>query len=324
MPSIMRYAGLAAAIAIGSAGKAQALPVTHHVYHEKTAHTEITLAFPQTGVKAIDDDIKAIVAKKARQFRTLARGDYVEGDGVYTDDADYTLARNDAQVLAVIWHEIADFHGAHPSNDIFTANYLLPDGWRVYLPEIVDGARGFKRISALAIPSLARQLTDPEGPADKDWIAKGAAPDAINFQHFALLRDKLHIEFPSYQVAAYAAGPQTVEIPLAQLASVMRPNWRAPQASFACAEARAPLEIAICSDARLARLDRQVAETYFQHIGWSKDGSIGAKVAALQAEQRNWLKSRDTACANRGGAAEVSCLTALYRARLDALESMTE
>lgn len=303
---------------------AEALTVTHRVYAEKTRLIDISLAYPETGVKTIDDDIKAIIAKKAKQFRSLAQGDYQKGESAYTDDADYHVARNDGQVFAVIWEEEADFHGAHPSNEIFTANYLLPDGWRIYLPEIVDGSQGFKRISALAIASLDKQLTGPDLMSDRDWIAKGAAPDAINFENFVLLRDRLHIEFPSYQVAAYAAGPQTVEIPLAQLAAVMRHDWRAPQASFGCAGVSAPLEIAICSDAHLARLDRQVAETYFEHIGWSKDGSIGAKVAALKAEQRAWLKSRDQACGSRQGAAGVSCLMTLYRSRLDVLESMTE
>jgi uncharacterized protein YecT (DUF1311 family) len=315
-------AGIAVAMAL--AGVARALTVTHRVFAEKTRLTDISLAYPETGVKAIDDDIKSIIAKKAKQFRGLAQGDYLKGQSAYTDDADYHIARNDAQVFAIIWQEEADFHGAHPSNEIFTANYLLPDGWRMYLPEIVDGAGGFRRISALSIASLDKQLSGPDSMSDRDWIAKGAAPDAINFENFALLRDRLHIEFPSYQVAAYAAGPQTVDIPLTQLAAVMRHDWRAPQASFACAGVSAPLEIAICSDAHLARLDRQVAETYFEHIGWSKDGSIGAKVAALKAEQRAWLKARDQACGRRQGPAEVSCLMTLYRGRLDVLESMTE
>jgi len=322
---VLRRTGLSAAIMLASASSAWAVPVTHQVYAEKTLHTDISLSYPQTGMKAIDDDIRATIANTAKEFRGLARGDYQEGDGVYTDHADYRIARNDGQVFAVVWSEEADFHGAHPSSEIFTANYLLPDGWRVYLPEIVDGARGFQRISALAIASLDKQLSGPDALSDRDWIARGAAPVAINFEDFALLHDSLHLEFPSYQVAAYAAGPQTVDIPLAQLASVMRPSWRAPQASFPCAKASAPLEVAICSDPGLARLDRQVGEIYFQHIGWSKDGSIAARVAMLKGEQRAWLKARETACGVQAkGPAEVSCLMMLYRNRLNTLESMTQ
>jgi uncharacterized protein YecT (DUF1311 family) len=317
----LRYACLAVMFALSGAGAAQALTVAHKVYAEKTKLTDISLAYPETGVKAIDGDIRAIIAKKAKEFRSLAKGDYQKGDGVYTDDADYTIARNDGQVFAVAWEVTEDFHGAHPSHEYWTANYLLPDGWRVYLPEIVDGARGLSRISALARSDLDRRLLGGAEPvSDKDWIAKGTAPTAQNFEAFVLMPRALHIQFQSYQVDCYACDDPVEDIPLANLTDVLRKDWRAPQASFACVKASAPIEIAICSDARLARLDRQVGETYFEHIGWSKDGSIGAKVAALKTEQRAWLKSRDTACAGR----QTSCLMTLYRARLDALESMTQ
>jgi uncharacterized protein YecT (DUF1311 family) len=103
-----------------------------------------------------------------------------------------------------------------------------------------------------------------------------------------------------------------VDIPPAKLACVLRPNGRAPQASFPCSRDAA------------RGLDRQVAETYFQQIGWSRDGSIAAKVAALKAGQRTWLKSPDTACGASKGPAAVSCLMMLTRNRLDALERMTQ
>jgi uncharacterized protein YecT (DUF1311 family) len=321
---LLKRAVLIAALTIATAGTSNALTVKHAVYAEKSSHIDVSLAYPVIGIKAIDEDIKTIIAKKAKQFKGLALGNYVEGQGAYTDEADYRIARNDGDVFSVVWNEEADFHGAHPSNEIFTANYLLPDGWRVYLPEILDGERGIKRVSALSIASLDKQLTGPDGMSDKDWIAKGAAPAGPNFEVFEILKDKLRIEFVDYQVAAYAAGPQAVEIPRSQIASVMRSNWRAPQASFPCAQAGTALEKTICSDAHLARLDRQVAEAYFQRIGWAKDGSIGKKPAALQDEQRAWLKTRDTSCGAKAGSEEVSCLVVLYRARLDTLESMTD
>ncbi|MGD0191135.1 MAG: lysozyme inhibitor LprI family protein [Rhizomicrobium sp.] len=322
--SRLKRAAFAAVLVVATPGMANALTVKHAVYTEKSSHVDISLEYPVTGVKAIDDDIKAIVAKKAKQFKSLALGDYVEGQGAYTDEADYKIARNDGEVFSVVWNEEADFHGAHPANEIFTANYLLPDGWRVYLPEILDGERGIKRVSALSIASLDKQLAGPDAMSDRDWIAKGAAPDAPNFEVFEILKDKLRVEFVDYQVAAYAAGPQAVEIPFSQIASVMRADWRAPQASFPCAHAQSALEKTICSDAHLARLDRQVSEAYFQRVGWAKDGSIGKKPAAMQDEQRAWLKTRDASCSSNIGSVGVSCLMALYHSRLDTLERMTD
>jgi len=321
---------LAALLALGFAGAAHggdALPVTRHMLTEKTSLTDASLAYPQTGLRTIDDDIKALITKRAAEFKKLAEGygrDKGGGGrptGAYGQDVDYRIARNDAQVFAVIWDEETDFHGAHPSHDIFVANYLRPDGWRIYLPEILDGERGIAKLAALAGADLNRRLTGPDGISDKDTIAEGTKPVATNFADFALLVGKVHIEFPQYQVASYAAGPQAVDVPLAKLADVMRRDWRAPQASFPCVAAHAPIEIAICSDAHLARLDRQVAETYFLHLGWVKSGALGTPLATLENEQRAWLATRDKACHPTPG--YIACLTGLYRARLDKLESLT-
>jgi|SRR5215469_10287481 len=317
-------AGMAASIVLLAAQAGAALPVVKKSFSETRKHYEIGLSYPQTGVKAIDDDIRAIITKHADTFRKLAVSDTLPHEMPYSDDADYDIVRNDGKYFVVDWGEEIDLGGAHPSNEIFTANYQLPDGWRIFLPEMVDGDRGIRRVSELARAALDRQLVGPDPMSDKNWIATGTAPVAKNFENFTLLPKSLCIEFPPYQVAAFAAGPQEVKIPLGDLASVMRTDWRAPQASFPCAQAATPLEKAICSNVPLARLDREVAETYFEMIRRSKEGSITPKVEALKAGQRAWLASRDTACANKQGPAGIACLTSLYSRRVTALESTTE
>lgn len=299
---------------------AHALPVTKRSLTEKSKRIEISIAYPQTGIKAVDDDIRAIVAQKARDFAKVAQ-DSDSGDtsaGPFTDDTDYTIARNDKQVFSVTWQSLEDYHGAHPSHEYFTANYLLPDGWRVFLPEIVDGARGLARLSTLARTDLKKQLLGGREPmSDADWIAKGTAPEAPNFDAFALLPSRLRIQFQSYQVDCYACGDPTVDVPFAALAGVVRADWRAPAASFACSHAATAIERAICSDPHLARLDRQVAEEYFARVGQIKQGALGTGLQTLRAEQKSWL-ARRSACAGH-----IPCLLALYGARLAALENMT-
>jgi len=307
----------------GSLQHAHALPVAKRVMTEKSKFVEISIAYPQTGMKAIDDDIRAIVTKRAHDFEksaqdTIDHGGIDKDEGRYTEDTDYTVARNDKQVFSVTWQSLEDFHGAHPSHEYFTANYLLPDGWRVLLPEIVDGPRGLIRIAALARADLKKQLLAGKEPtSDADWIAKGTGPAAPNFDAFTLLPNRLRIQFQSYQVDCYACGDPTVDIPLAALAGAVRADWRAPAASFPCAHAAAPIERTICSDPRLARLDRQVAEEYFTRIDQIKDGALGIKAGTVKDEQKRWLARRNT-CGGR-----VPCLLALYGARLEALENMT-
>jgi Protein of unknown function (DUF3298) len=73
------------------------------------------------------------------------------------------------------------------------------------------------RLSELAIAALKQQEY-----ADKYAVDRGAAPVESNFRVFTLTDTSLVLHFPTYQVAAGAAGPQSVVIPLATLAPLLR------------------------------------------------------------------------------------------------------
>ena len=141
----------------------------------------------------------------------------------------------------------------------------------------------------------------------------GTAPVADNFKDFIWLPGKLHLYFPAYQVASYAAGPQESLLPLGKLKDVIRPDWRAPAPSFDCAKAATGIEKAICANAALARLDRQVAETYQVVI---RNAFEPAAQEQVRQTQRDWVAKRNKAC---GGGDTGSCLTKFYRDRLAAL-----
>lgn len=128
---------------------------------------------------------------------------------------------------------------------------------------------------------------------------------------------KLSLYFNPYQVAAYAAGPQEVHIPLSRLSDAMRPDPRAPASSFDCVLARSDVEQAICSSRDLARLDRHVAEAYADKLTWAEND---AKRATARQAQRAWLKVRDATCL-RVGQTLASCLMGVYQQRLKALRS---
>jgi hypothetical protein len=74
-----------------------------------------------------------------------------------------------------------------------------------------------QRISQLAIASLERNEY-----AESSAIEHGAGPVESNFKYFTLTDTHLVLHFPMYQVAAGAAGEQTVEIPFAELAPLLR------------------------------------------------------------------------------------------------------
>ncbi len=94
----------------------------------------------------------------------------------------------------------------------------------------------------------------------------------------------------------------------------------APQPSFDCAAASQPLETLICADEELAALDSDLAKAYRARLA----ATSGDAQATLRLEQRAWAGNRAAACGIDGGDAlevddAIGCLSALYRARIDAL-----
>lgn len=303
---------LIAALALGAASAA-GLPVPKKTLAFQSKAFDISVSYPQTGNKALDAVLADYARKQVADFKTF-EPDLAAGDHQYTLDVTYDVERNDGRMFAILFTEFADTGGVHPNTDFAAFNFVLPSGEQVFLPEIVDGARGMKRVSDLAIAQLIKTIgTGPDSMSSKDDITSGAAPDALSLKDSLWLPKELHIHFPPYQVAAYAAGPQEVSIPLADLKGYIRSDWRAPQPSFDCKKAATPVEHALCADLALSRLDRDVADIYRQKQRYA---DANAK-AALQQDQRAWLATRGKACT---GGNLVPCLTKLYRDRLAVLK----
>lgn len=279
---------------------------------EKLAKTTdaatISVEYPVTGNAKVDDEIAAWAKGEFDNFASLSTEDRQPDEPAYELELTFSVERNDATGFGVLFTEYTFTGGAHPNSDFTTFNYAMPEGWRVYLPEIFQ-AKALKVISSLAIASLKKDMGED---ADSETIVGGAGPAWDNFDDFILKADSLDLNFAAYQVAAYAAGPQFVSIPLAKLKGLMRPDWKAPAASFDCAKAGTAIEKAICASVDLARLDRGVAEAYARKLKYSFEDGEKAK---NQAEQRQWLASRDQKCAS----GETACLSDLYSARLKEL-----
>lgn len=299
-----------------SFASAAPLPVKKIAITQKTKTYEIEFEYPRTGVKAIDADILREVKALQSDFTDSGDEGRQPGDPAWSGDLSYEIVRNDDTLFSVEFNYSAFTGGAHPNGNTFTYHYLRPDGARVYLPEIV-GVKGIALISKLAIAQLSRDIGGPDGLSDPDWISRGAGNSSANFTSFVWGTKMLKLNFDPYQVAAYAYGPQEVEIPLSALKGVVRSDWRVPQPSFDCTAAKTAVEHALCADVTLARMDRSVAESFGRKITWADDDK--AKEAARK-DQRAWLANRDKACSAKTGAAQIGCLKGLYGARLKVLE----
>jgi hypothetical protein len=117
-----------------------------------------------------------------------------------------------------------DTLGAHPNAFYRTFTFDLATGAELSVDDLFLPRTDYlKRLSAFAEFELGKALGEF---ADADYIKQGTTPESVNFQAFAIDGDALVLIFPPYQVAPYAAGTQRVSIPLAQLAEVLKPEYR--------------------------------------------------------------------------------------------------
>lgn len=302
-----------AAIAL-AAGPGWAKPVKTIERKTQTKVCEATFSYPETGETAIDSPIAEWVDGLAADFagackEAEANPASTGPAGKYDAALNFTVHRDDAAAFSVSFEYYSYMGGAHPNTLYFGQTYLRPDGRRAYAAELL-GQRGIRALSAFAIKDLTRQLASG-GMSDADWLKRGAGPAAPNFENFVMKPNgDLEILFSPYQVAAYAAGPQNVTVPARIAKQWLRPDPRAPMASFECARAKSKVEKAICADWRLARADRQMAEDYAQRVDAEYEPSGKQKWVQTQ---RAWLKTRDGSCARAKDMTD--CLLPLIEAR---------
>ena len=304
---------LAALLWMGSAWPA-GLRVENRKIESNSPQATVLVTYPHTGVAAIDNELAAWANEQADSYSHVDAGD-VDGGSPWSLDIDYEVVRNDGRLLVILFSVYEYAGGAHPNHGQVTYNFLLPEGARLDIEQIIAGRKGLQRLSALVVAKLKRKLL-PDGESDAKWIENGAGPEWGNFDGFVLLPHALRIEFSPYAVGPYSSGAQEVEIPLSALEGALRADQHAPAASFDCDKAGSVVERAICASVEVSRLDRQLAREYQRHAN-SSDTQQNARI---RNAQRAWLTRRDATCgALRAGALE-RCLIDSYRARREEIK----
>ena len=114
--------------------------------------------------------------------------------------------------------------GAHGNMFFHTISFDMATGKPLALTDLfLPSSSYLTTLSSIArkeLPSVIGGLSDTE------MIAGGTAPEEKNFQNFFFDNQNLVLLFPPYQVAAYAAGPQTLRIPISELSTILKPDYR--------------------------------------------------------------------------------------------------
>lgn len=142
---------------------------------------------------------------------------------------DIALAQDD--LLSVEFNVGSYYQGAaHPNSYSEVLNYDLKNGKQLKLSDLFKpGAKYLQAIATYCIADLKKQGKD-KGLMDEE-IEKGAAASPKNYQSWTITRRGIGINFDSYQVGPYAAGPQFVLVPYSTLKDLINPEG--PIAQFA-------------------------------------------------------------------------------------------
>src|SRR6185369_4492776 len=108
---------------------------------------------------------------------------------------------------------------AHPGLNSITLNYDLAQGKELALSDLfLPNSDYLGLISNYCVNELSKQ------PFFDSAFAEGAKPTAENYRNWNITPDGLMITFDEYQVAPYAAGPQTINVPYSELKSLLNPQ----------------------------------------------------------------------------------------------------
>jgi hypothetical protein len=118
-----------------------------------------------------------------------------------------------------------DTGGAHPNNLYKTLVFDL-HGNTVTLGDLfTPGSNYLERISQAATTQVTAELKKRAGAdAASSIISEGISAKEENFENFVVDSDRIRIFIPPYQAAAYAAGSFEVQVPLADLKDILKPD----------------------------------------------------------------------------------------------------
>jgi hypothetical protein len=141
-------------------------------------------------------------------------------------DQQYKLLSSPGNLVSLKFQIMIYIEGtAHPGTHSRTVTYDLEAGADVRLEQLfLPGSDYLEGIANYCIAQLSTRNIGFES------FSSGAQPVPENYGSWNITPDGLLITFDEYQVAAYAAGPQEVVVPYAELKSVIDPHG--PLAQF--------------------------------------------------------------------------------------------
>ncbi|MEK7072863.1 MAG: DUF3298 domain-containing protein [Patescibacteria group bacterium] len=217
-------------------GETDGLTVRMETFSEKTPTMEINILYPQVdGIRTIEqaEQLNGELEQTAIAWMDQYKREVTDAGAPdplgskSTIDIEATMAFLAPEIVSVRYEaSVYSAGAAHPNSFYKTLNWDIIHARDIQTDDLfVNEADWISRFSTLAIADLERQFSGAgdDFEALSTDIRQGAGPRAENFAAWTMDRDGITLHFEPYQVAAYAAGPQHVEIPWRELAALLDP-----------------------------------------------------------------------------------------------------
>lgn len=168
----------------------------------------IDVAYPQFGIAAIDDQIRADVQAAAGEIMALPPNpaDSAVPQSSLTGEYDKVYVGPDIISVELILSQYTG--GAHPLTLLSGVAFDRATGRRLLLADVLP-------LIGMDVEGLSRQATArlEESLGDAFMFRDGADTNPENFSSFTVGTSTVTFVLQPYQVAAYAAGPQEIVFP---------------------------------------------------------------------------------------------------------------
>ena len=134
------------------------------------------------------------------------------------------LISSSAHTVSYIFTIYEDTLGAHGNAFFHTFTFDTTTGAPLSLTDVF--LPGADYLGTLSVLSRAKLPDLIDAPVNASMLAEGTQPADKNFAAYFLDNRDFVVLFAPYAVAPYSAGPQTLRIPLSDLASILKPEYR--------------------------------------------------------------------------------------------------
>lgn len=197
--------------------------VEHTQYYDIAANYPATTPLTGTANAAALAQIKQFISDTVVEFKS--EGNFATTgpapEGKETLDIKYLIASS-PHTASYIFTIYEDTLGAHGNTFFRTFTFSSRTGALLALKDLFSTPSYLDSLSSMSRARLPAVIGEP---FDSSFIDNGTTPDDKSFSNFFFDTTDFVVLFAPYQVAPYAAGPQTLRIPVTDLGSILNSQY---------------------------------------------------------------------------------------------------